>query len=353
MSDPAWEHLQLVMEFFLRFIVCPDVDPKVLKKHIDHSFILNLISLFDSEEVREREFLRTILHRLYGKITNYRTFIRKAIADVFDEVIANRRYHFGIGELLEILASIINGFAVPLKDEHKSLLIKNIIPLHKMSGLITIHTQLSTCILQYCQKDQSLIKNIINPIIGYWPHLNSSKQALLILEIVDILDITDYEHFKPICVSVLSLLGRCMNSVNYQIGEKSIKCFENEKVLELLKESEEISIPLLYPFVREAADNHWHKNVAHLATELLSTLKTLSTDLYETAEQKYNQTQSEKSEMELNEQEWKLIENLALSQPNIPTGWKPPQTLPENIRKSAPKSVAAAKFKKSIYIQRS
>ena len=33
--------------------------------------------------------------------------------------------HFnGVGELLEILGSIINGFALPLKAEHKQFLVK-------------------------------------------------------------------------------------------------------------------------------------------------------------------------------------------------------------------------------------
>lgn len=42
--------------------------------------------------------------------------------------------HFnGVGELLEILGSIINGFALPLKSEHKQFLVKVLIPLHKVS----------------------------------------------------------------------------------------------------------------------------------------------------------------------------------------------------------------------------
>ena len=40
--------------------------------------------------------------------------------------------HNGIAELLEILGSIINGFALPLKDEHKQFLLKALLPLHKV-----------------------------------------------------------------------------------------------------------------------------------------------------------------------------------------------------------------------------
>ena len=42
--------------------------------------------------------------------------------------------HFnGVGELLEILGSIINGFALPLKAEHKQFLVRVLIPLHKVN----------------------------------------------------------------------------------------------------------------------------------------------------------------------------------------------------------------------------
>ncbi|KAH0460410.1 hypothetical protein IEQ34_011073 [Dendrobium chrysotoxum] len=52
MFDPAWSHLQLVYELLLQFIASP-------------SSIL--LDLFDSEDPRERECLKTILHRVYGK----------------------------------------------------------------------------------------------------------------------------------------------------------------------------------------------------------------------------------------------------------------------------------------------
>ena len=36
------------------------------KKSIDQVFCAKLIDLFDSEDPREREYLKTILHRIYG-----------------------------------------------------------------------------------------------------------------------------------------------------------------------------------------------------------------------------------------------------------------------------------------------
>lgn len=72
-----------------------------------------------SEDPRERDYLKTILHRIYGKFMVHRPFVRKAINNVFYKFIYETERHNGVAELLEILGSIINGFALPLKDEHK------------------------------------------------------------------------------------------------------------------------------------------------------------------------------------------------------------------------------------------
>ena len=81
---------------------------------------MRLLELFDSEDPRERDYLKTILHRIYGKFMVHRPFIRKAINNVFFRFIFETERHNGIAELLEILGSIINGFALPLKEEHKA-----------------------------------------------------------------------------------------------------------------------------------------------------------------------------------------------------------------------------------------
>eukprot|EP01084_Bolivina_argentea_P195482 335330_1 len=76
--DPAWVHLQFVYEFLLRFIVSNNTDAKMLKKFIDRKFLLSVINLFKSEDPRERDYLKTILHRIYGKFMSFRSFLRRA-----------------------------------------------------------------------------------------------------------------------------------------------------------------------------------------------------------------------------------------------------------------------------------
>ncbi len=61
------------------------------------------MELFDSEDPRERDFLKTVLHRIYGKFLGLRAFIRKQINNIFLRFIYETEHFNGVGELLEIL----------------------------------------------------------------------------------------------------------------------------------------------------------------------------------------------------------------------------------------------------------
>lgn len=45
--------------------------------------LFQLLELFDSEDPRERDFLKTTLHRIYGKFLGLRAYIRKQINNIF------------------------------------------------------------------------------------------------------------------------------------------------------------------------------------------------------------------------------------------------------------------------------
>ncbi|KAI7750799.1 hypothetical protein M8C21_019705, partial [Ambrosia artemisiifolia] len=120
--DPAWTHLQLVYEILLRFVSLSSLDPKIAKQYIDHPFLLRLLNLFDSEDPRERDCLKSVLHRIYGKFMVHRPFIRMAVSNVMYRFVFETEKHNGIAELLEIFGSVISGFALPLKKEHKMFL---------------------------------------------------------------------------------------------------------------------------------------------------------------------------------------------------------------------------------------
>jgi serine/threonine-protein phosphatase 2A regulatory subunit B' len=139
--DLTWSHLHIVYELFLRFSL-QRLMPNWLKDTSTILFFLKLLDLFDSEDPRESKYLKLILHRVYGKFMVHHPVIRKAINNIFYLFIYETEKHNGIAELLEILGSIINGFALPLKEEHKLFLVRALIPLHKPKCIAMYHQQL-------------------------------------------------------------------------------------------------------------------------------------------------------------------------------------------------------------------
>ncbi|KAG9148805.1 hypothetical protein Leryth_023389 [Lithospermum erythrorhizon] len=214
--DPAWCHLQLVYEILLGVLGQRSFDTKVAKKYLDQKFIWKLLDLFDSEDPRERDCLKSILHRLYGKFMVHRSYMRKAVSNIFYRFVFETEQHNGIAELLEVFGSVISGFTLPLKEEHKLFLSRALIPLHKPKSLGVYHQQLAYCIVQFVEKEQKLASVVIKGLLKYWPVTNSQKELMFISEMEEILEMINNAEFEQIMVSLFRRIGCCLNSYHFQ-----------------------------------------------------------------------------------------------------------------------------------------
>lgn len=105
--EAAWPHIQIVYEFFLRFLENAEFDSSIAKNYFTKNFVQSMLDLFDSEDPRERDYLKTTLHRIYGKFLSLRSFVRKAMKNIFVTFIFETEKHNGIAELLEILGRYV------------------------------------------------------------------------------------------------------------------------------------------------------------------------------------------------------------------------------------------------------
>lgn len=217
MFDPAWTHLQIVYDLLVRFVSYNSLDVKVAKKYVDHSFLLRLLDLFDSEDPRERDCLKAILHRVYGKFMVHRQYIRQAVSNIIYRFVFETERHNGIAELLEIFGSIISGFALPLKEEHKVFLCKALIPLHKPKSVGIYHQQLTYCVVQFIDKDPKLASIVIKGLLKYWPVTNSQKELMFISELEEVLEMTSMAEFEKIMALLFRRIAYCLKSSHYQV----------------------------------------------------------------------------------------------------------------------------------------
>uniref|UniRef100_A0A915IX86 Serine/threonine protein phosphatase 2A regulatory subunit n=1 Tax=Romanomermis culicivorax TaxID=13658 RepID=A0A915IX86_ROMCU len=257
--EASWPHLQLVYEFFLRFLESPDFQTSIAKRFVDQKFILQLLYLFDSEDPRERDFLKTTLHRVYGKFLGLRAYIRKQINNIFYRFIYETESHNGISELLEILGSIINGFALPLKEEHKIFLRRVLMPLHKTKSLSLYNAQLAYCVVQFLEKDATLTSHVINGLLKFWPKIQSTKEIMFLSELEEILGIIEPSEFQKVAVPLFRQLARCVNSPHFQVAERVLYFWNDEYIMSLIKENRTVILPIMFPPLYKHSKAHWNK----------------------------------------------------------------------------------------------
>lgn len=273
--ENSWPHLVLVYGVLQKFVESPDFQPSVAKKYITVSFVQQLLQLFASDDPRERCSLKTLLHRIYGKFLGLRPVIRRHINYIFLEFIYEHEQNSGIPELLEILGSIINGFAVPLKQEHITMLRRTLIPLHKSKSLGTFYAQLVYCIVQFIEKEPSLTEEIVFALLRLWPHQCSGKQVMLLGEFEEICDVIDPKMFENIFQPLVSRIALCMASSHFQVSERALCFWNNEYVISLLESYANIILPMILPHLIHVSEHHWNRTIGMLSIDTCKMLHEL------------------------------------------------------------------------------
>ncbi|XP_078034449.1 serine/threonine-protein phosphatase regulatory subunit widerborst isoform X2 [Augochlora pura] len=318
--EASWPHLQLVYEFFLRFLESSDFQPTVGKRAIEQKFVLQLLELFDSEDPRERDLLKTVLHRIYGKFLGLRAFIRKQINNIFLRFVYETEHFNGVGELLEILGSIINGFALPLKVEHKQFLVKVLLPLHKVKCLSLYHAQLAYCVVQFLEKDATLTEPVIRGLLKFWPKTCSQKEVMFLGEIEEILDVIEPSQFIKIQEPLFRQIARCVSSPHFQVAERALYFWNNEYIMSLIEENNHVIMGIMFPALYRISKEHWNSTIIALVYNVLKTFMEMNSRLFDelTASYKSERQKERKREKERDEM-WKKLNELEVVQRNALT----------------------------------
>ncbi|KAM0018099.1 putative protein phosphatase 2A, regulatory B subunit, B56, armadillo-like helical [Helianthus debilis subsp. tardiflorus] len=267
--DPAWSHLQLVYDILLRFVSLTSLDPKVAKQYIDHPFLLKLLNLFDSEDPRERDCLKSVLHRIYGKFMVHRSFIRMAVSNIMYQFVYETEKHNGIAELLEIFGSVISGFTLPLKKEHKAFLSRVLIPLHKPKSVGSYHHQLTYCVVQFIEKDPKLTSVVINGLLKYWPVTSSQKQLMFLSELEEVLEIIRTDEFEKIMVPLFRRVKCCLDSYHFQVAERAHFLWNNEHIRHLIMCNRQVIMPIVFSSIQQNSKKHRNRTVLNLAQNVM------------------------------------------------------------------------------------
>eukprot|EP01084_Bolivina_argentea_P280560 479828_1 len=302
-SDLLWEQLQLVYDITLRVVIDTSIDKKKMVKHFENnSFIYQLMQLFKSPDNREREYLKTILHRIYGRFMPLRQKIRKHMAHYCYSVIyEGYGYEFpnGIAELLEIYCSIVHGFGHPVKIEHLQFCRNVLVPLHKCCKLQLFHEQLVACCVQFVFQDTSTGLMILSGLIKFWPVQSTIKQEMFIAEFVNISNAMlnhpagfslENGNYKDVYVSFVNILIKCMQSKNVNLAERSLLVWSEDSSVQLMDLDKELFWPMVVETMLEINKNHSCESIKECNQELVQHLKGRDEAMFDKICQKYEYT---------------------------------------------------------------
>ena len=306
--ESAWPHLELVYQIFQRFLESSLMDPNQFVQYIDPPFIAKFLGQFNSTDQRERDALKMVLHRMYLKFVQQRPLIRQAIQHVFYTYIYETRYFCGILELLEIMISIINGYAVPLKQEHKDFLIRILLPLHTSYYLHLFHQNLFYCVMQYIQKDPSLIPIIKKELQKLWPVWCSMKELIFVTELGKILEMVNEEQFVGLMEPLFRKIGQCITSNNFQVSEAGMLLWKNDRFVQLTTAHAKELFPIICPDLYKTGTNHWNTPIKNLAVSVIRICMETSPAVFEAFSKTMKAQEQQELEKMMNvKATWKMV----------------------------------------------
>ena len=170
--------------------------------------------------------------------------------------------------------SIVNGFTLPVKKEHKHMLEKALIPLHTAAGngghgLDMYHEQLRYCMVQFASKDHRLTVPIILGLLRYWPKGNLNKVVLFLHELEELINFLHIEDLQLLHTPLFTRLGKCVSNAHFQVGEKSLCMWNSPSFMHITVEQPLLrgqTLPLLMPHLL-VATRHWQAGVRTLAED--------------------------------------------------------------------------------------
>jgi hypothetical protein len=205
-TDPWWPQVECAYALLLEFLDPERRDTEVKQQRVAglvavsptsridlwECLVPHVLRLFNAPAY-EREYVRTCLHRMYARFRDLRTLIRSRISlDLclpyrFD----TRAYAYlvrGLADLLNIVALIVRGLAVPLKKEHSDFYRHALLPLHVPDGYVIYAAELIECAIQFAAREPTLAAETISYLLRHWPVSHTRKEILFLDEMASLLE---------------------------------------------------------------------------------------------------------------------------------------------------------------------
>ena len=263
----------------LVFLACPTL-PKVTMPHTN-------------EQIDTRQQVKSIVHRIYGGFVAKREYLVTRFhwmagryltalqASLF--AIGRPATFAGLSELLQVIASIAQGLAAPLKTRFNDLFRTAVLQLHQPAGTLfnehavlgLFHQALSFCTLSFVQRDPATLAIVtLKHLISSWPNTNSKHAVLLLNEMEEVLELLPAEQMSGRNLRMLLefLRDQCVSSPNFMVAQRAMLLMNNAKVKQMLAAHSRTVAKMLGRVLLDTAYAHWNDTSRQMAFQILSAM---------------------------------------------------------------------------------
>jgi serine/threonine-protein phosphatase 2A regulatory subunit B' len=342
-NNPTFDYNCYVYELLYIFL-----SHKNIANHIKNEFINDLFMLFDSNDIRERDYVKNCIHQIYRRFLSLRPHIKNSIMNfihrfLFDDTgPALTRIHDGVStattgpaltripdmvsayvatattgpngiiEILHIVISFTSGFSIPVKKEHINFLKYYIIPLFGSPYFLHFGNELYDCVNQYMMKDQTLTLYIVEEIIKHFHNSPPKKQRHLIIMLKDIINISDNDTLKQIFVPILTKIAKCVNSEMFPVANEALRFIADECVMKFFIKLKRHMIPLFFSNIYTNINNHWSDVIVKLSRDAIKFFGEISQKICDECMNKYiEKTKHDAMKRIQFKNKWEIIEQMA------------------------------------------
>lgn len=242
--------------------------------------------------------------------------LRVQIRDYFNKMLlaySFGTFFFGVAEVLEFLGCIINGFAMPLKKEHRSTLVDVFLPLHRHKSMAVYHPQLAYCVSQFLSKAPDLVAHVLKYLFKYWPKSAAQKQVHLLNQVEGIVGVIEDQEFNDVAPIVFAKLGKCIENTHFMVSERALAVWNQEHMLDRMREVPDDLYHLVGPSIYRNSKRHWSGVVHDANDRALQALRNVSEELFEKhcSEDVVSAVEEQAATLSAREEKWATIQAMA------------------------------------------
>ncbi|CAN6464226.1 unnamed protein product [Victoria cruziana] len=133
-------------------------------------------------------------------------------------------------------------------------------------------------------------------------------------ELEEVLEATQEAEFQRCMVPLFRQIGHCLNSSHFQVSERALFLWNNDHVLNLIKENRKVILPIILPALEKNTRNHWNQAVQSLTLNVRKIFMDIDNELFEECLHKFQEDEAkEKENQDKRAATWKRLEEVAAS----------------------------------------